>query len=178
MLMLVLGAIFILNPITGYLCRRLGLPVSVGYILLGLLLGALLRHLELQDAEFDNVFAALASLGVVALLFRVGLRSHTSALLEKLPAASLIWICNVGFSLLVGFVVAFYLLAWSVETSLVIAVAFSATSVAVSAAVWDEAGMLGSSEGQILVDVAELDDFVRRGAAGGSHRTVARGVGR
>ncbi|XOV84011.1 MAG: cation:proton antiporter [bacterium] len=159
MLMFVLGAIFVLNPLTGHLCRKLGVPVSVGYILLGLLLGALLRQFEMHSEAFDNVFAALASLGVVALLFRVGLRSHISALLEKLPAASLIWIVNVTGSLLVGFVVAHVLLSWSIETSVIIAVAFSATSVAVSVAVWDEAGKLASGEGQMLVDVAELDDL-------------------
>ncbi len=159
MLMFVLGAIFVLNPLLGHFCRRMGVPVSVGYIVLGLLLGALLRPFDLQSTDFDSVFAALGSLGVVALLFRVGLRSHTSALLEKLPAASLIWISNVVGSLLVGFVVAHFVLSWSVETSLIIAVAFSATSVAVSVAVWDETGKLASSEGQMLVDVAELDDL-------------------
>ncbi|MEE4282398.1 MAG: cation:proton antiporter [Pseudomonadales bacterium] len=157
--MFVLGAIFVLNPLLGHFCRRMGVPVSVGYIVLGLLLGALLRPFDLQSTDFDSVFAALGSLGVVALLFRVGLRSHTSALLEKLPAASLIWISNVVGSLLVGFVVAHFVLSWSVETSLIIAVAFSATSVAVSVAVWDETGKLASSEGQMLVDVAELDDL-------------------
>ncbi|MCR9259963.1 MAG: cation:proton antiporter [Pseudomonadaceae bacterium] len=159
MLMFVLGAIFVLNPVLGHFCRRLGIPVSVGYIIAGLLLGGVLRQFELQTTEFDSVFAALASLGVVALLFRVGLRSHTSALLEKLPAASVIWFCNVAGSLSVGFVVAYYLLGWSIETSLIIGVAFSATSVAVSVAVWDEAGKLASGEGQMLVDVAELDDL-------------------
>ena len=159
MLMFVLGAIFVLNPVLGHFCRRMGVPVSVGYIVLGLLLGALLRRFELQSTDVDSVFAALGSLGVVALLFRVGLRSHTSALLEKLPAASLIWVSNVVGSLLVGFVVAHFVLSWSVETSLIIAVAFSATSVAVSVAVWDETGKLTSSEGQMLVDVAELDDL-------------------
>jgi Na+:H+ antiporter len=159
MLMFVLGTIFVLNPVLGHFCRGRGVPVSVGYILTGLLLGALLRQFELQNSDFDSVFSALASLGVVALLFRVGLRSHTSALLEKLPAASVIWVCNVAGSLLVGFVVAFYVLGWSIETSLIIGVAFSATSVAVSVAVWDEAGKLSSGEGQMLVDVAELDDL-------------------
>ena len=159
MLMFVLGAIFVLNPLLGHFCRRMGVPVSVGYIVLGLLLGALLRQFDLQSTDFDSVFAALGSLGVVALLFRVGLRSHTSALLEKLPAASLIWVCNVVGSLLVGFFVAHFMLSWSIETSLIIAVAFSATSVAVSVAVWDETGRLASSEGQMLVDVAELDDL-------------------
>ncbi len=135
------------------------MPILVGYILLGLLLGFVIKLFNVPRADYDTVFGALASLGVVALLFRVGLRSHTSALVEKLPAASLIWIGNVVGSLVVGFLVSRYVLGWSVETSLIIATAFSATSVAVSVSVWDELGKLSSDAGQLLVDVAELDDL-------------------
>ena len=131
----------------------------MGYIALGLAIGTLVRPWIASSPGFYVVFEALAQLGVVALLFRVGLRSHTSTLLDKLPDASLIWICNVLGSLAIGYIVARYGLQWSVETSLVIATAFSATSVAVSVSVWDELGNLGTDKGQILIDVAELDDL-------------------
>jgi len=110
-------------------------------------------------ADFNSAFAVLAQLGVVALLFRVGLKSHTQALLAKLPDASLIWIGDVLTNLLLGFVVSRYMLALPLETSLVIATAFSATSVAVSTAVWGEMHKLNTPNGQLLVDVAELDDL-------------------
>ena len=89
----------------------------------------------------------------------VGLKSHTQALLAKLPDASLIWIGDVLTNLLLGFLVSRYVLALPLETSLVIATAFSATSVAVSVTVWDEMHKLNTSNGQLLVDVAELDDL-------------------
>ena len=108
---------------------------------------------------FNNTFAVLAQLGIAALLFRVGLKSHTQALLAKLPDASLIWIGDVLTNLLLGFLVSRYVLALPLETSLVIATAFSATSVAVSITVWDEMHKLNTSNGQLLVDVAELDDL-------------------
>ena len=84
----------------------------------------------------------LAQLGIVALLFRVGLKSHTRELLAKLPDASFIWLGDVLTNLALGFVVSHYVLALSLETALVIATAFSATSVAVSVAVWDETHQL------------------------------------
>jgi Kef-type K+ transport system membrane component KefB len=87
------------------------------------------------------------------------LKSHIGALLDKLPDASPIWISNVVGSAATGFLVARYALDWSMETSLIIATAFSATSVAVSVSVWEEMGKLDTSSGQILVDVAELDDL-------------------
>jgi Kef-type K+ transport system membrane component KefB len=42
---------------------------------------------------------------------------------------------------------------------MIIATAFSATSVAVSVSVWDEMRKLNTTVGQLLVDVAELDDL-------------------
>ena len=159
MLLITLGAVLILSPLTKGACHRLGLPASVGYIALGLAIGALVKSSGISSPVFAGTFEALAQLGVVALLFRVGLRSHTSALLDKIPDASVIWISNVLGSLAIGYVVARYGFQWSVETSLVVATAFSATSIAVSVSVWDEAGKLGSDEGQMVVDVAELDDL-------------------
>ncbi len=160
MVLVSLGLVLALGPLTKRLCQRLGLPTSVGYVLLGLLLGTALRALD--ATQFDAVtgtFGVFAQLGVVALLFRVGLRSHTSALLQKLPDASVIWIANVLGAALVGFVVARYALHWSFETSLVIGTAFSATSIAVSLSVWDELGLGDSDTGVMLLDIAELDDL-------------------
>ena len=160
LLLIALGAILIAGPAVKSACHWLGVPTSVGFIGLGLVLGAFLRPLEGSSSPvFTGTFSALAQLGVVALLFRVGLRSHTSALLKKLPDASMIWIGNAFGSAAVGFLVSLYILGWSLETSLVIGTAFSATSIAVSMAVWDELGLTGSDTGATLIDVAELDDL-------------------
>jgi Kef-type K+ transport system membrane component KefB len=159
LLLTTLGAVLVLSPVIKGVCHRFGLPVSVGYIVLGLAIGALVKPWVGSSPLFSGAFEVLAQLGVIALLFRVGLRSHTSALVEKLPDASLIWISNVLGSLAIGYVISRYGLQWSIETSLVIATAFSATSIAVSVSVWDEMGKMDSDAGQILLDVAELDDL-------------------
>jgi Kef-type K+ transport system membrane component KefB len=155
-----LGAVFAVGPFTKSICRHLGVPISVGYVVLGLILGVLLKPLNgASSPSFNGTFTALAQLGVVALLFRVGLRSHTSVMLAKLPNASLIWIGNVAGSAITGFLVSRYAFAWSLETSLVVGTAFSATSIAVALAVWEELGLAGSDTGATLLDVAELDDL-------------------
>lgn len=160
LLLISLGAVLALAPLTKHLCRRLGVPASVGFILVGLGLGTMLRALnETSAVTFDETFSVLAQLGVVALLFRVGLRSHTSALIEKLPDASVIWIVNVVGTFAGGFAVARYGLGWSLETALVVGTAFSATSIAISLAVWDELGLANSDTAETLLDVAELDDL-------------------
>ena len=159
LILITLGALLILSPFVKSLMERIGVPALVGYILLGFLISMMNQQWSFVTTAFNNTFAALAQLGIVALLFRVGLKSHTQALLAKLPDASLIWISDVLTNLLLGFVVSRYVLALPLETSLVIATAFSATSVAVSVSVWDEMNKLDTPNGQLLVDVAELDDL-------------------
>lgn len=159
LLLIVLGAVLILAPTVKSVCQRSGVPVSVGFIVLGLLLGALLRMADSDQVAIHRAFAVLAQLGVVVLLFRVGLRSHTSALIDKLPDASIVWLGNVLGTFIAGFAVVRYGLQWSLETALVIGTAFSATSIAVSLAVWDELGRATSDAGAMLLDIAELDDL-------------------
>jgi Kef-type K+ transport system membrane component KefB len=159
-LLIALSVVLVVGPLLKRLCRGLGVPVTTGYIALGLILGGILESVgRAPGFTFEATFSVLAQLGVVALLFRVGLKSHTSVLLKKLPDASLIWVCDVAGTLAVGFVVARYGLHWTLETSLVVAVAFSATSIAVALAVWDELGLAGTGAAGTLLDVAELDDL-------------------
>lgn len=115
--------------------------------------------LHIITPEFQKSIEFLAHIGIVALLFRVGLKSNIKGLINKLPDASMIWLSNVLVNFSLGFVAARYLLDLSLLTSLVIAVAFTATSVAVSIVVWQERGKLNSTDGQLLIDVTELDDL-------------------
>jgi Kef-type K+ transport system membrane component KefB len=136
--------LLVIAPLARGILERMGIPALVGYILLGIAISALNEHWPFINGPFENTISIFAELGVVVMLFRVGLKSHTSALLKKLPDASLIWIGDVLTNLAFGFVVA---------------TAFSATSVAVSVVVWDETRKLNTGTGQLLVDVAELDDL-------------------
>lgn len=158
-LIFTLSALLICVPVVRGLLERVGFPALVGYIALGCLVSILNQQWSFITVEFESTISTLAQLGVVAMLFRVGLKSHTSALLEKLPDASFIWIGDVLTNVAFGFLISRYVLALPLETSLIVATAFSATSVAVSVSVWDDMHKLNTSIGQLLVDVAELDDL-------------------
>lgn len=159
LLLITLAALLVLAPLVRSLLEHRGIPALVGYIVLGFMISVLDHQWPFITTVFEDTFSVLAQLGIVALLFRVGLKSHTRTLLAKLPDASLIWIGDVLTNLAVGFLISYYVLALSLETSLVIATAFSATSVAVSVAVWHELHLVNTPRGQLLVDVAELDDL-------------------
>jgi Kef-type K+ transport system membrane component KefB len=96
---------------------------------------------------------------IVALLFAVGIKSNPRTLMSKLPDASVVWLGNVVISGGLAFVGARWLLELPLASSLLCATALSATSVGIAVAMWRDADRLDSDDGQLLVDVAELDDI-------------------
>jgi Kef-type K+ transport system membrane component KefB len=87
------------------------------------------------------------------------LESDLRGLLSQLKNASLIWVADVVVSGAVGYFTAFYLLDLQRVASLMVATAFTATSVGISVAVWQEMKAHQSHNGELLIDIAELDDI-------------------
>ncbi|MGD8570560.1 MAG: cation:proton antiporter [Gammaproteobacteria bacterium] len=139
--------------------KQLRIPALVGYILLGILLNVVDRYWSLLTGPTRNAFSFLADIGVIALLFQVGLQSHPQALLKKLPQAMKVWMGDVGGSALIGFAVSYYVVALPLIPSLIVATALTATSVGVSVSAWQSQNALSSDNGRLLLDVAELDDI-------------------
>ena len=138
---------------------RIGVPSLIGFLILGFLLRLANDNLALLSQQGLDVLDFLARIGVFVLLFRVGLESSLQGLISKLPRAAPIWIGNVVLSGLPAYFVSIHFLDLANLPSLFIAVALTATSVAVSAEVWREAKALKSPNGETFVDVAELDDL-------------------
>jgi len=139
-------------------CRRVGVPALVGYMLLGVAMRIVDSGGSLLTPEVMTIFEFLAGIGIVALLFRVGLEAEAQSMLSQLRRAAWVWIGNVGLSGALGFATAHYLLGLAVIPSLFAGVALTATSLGVCLGVWREADKLNTPAGALLTDVAELDD--------------------
>jgi Kef-type K+ transport system membrane component KefB len=138
---------------------RISLPPLIGYLMLGLLLRVLDTSWGIFFDGSREILQFLGKIGLITLLFRVGLESNLKGLLHQLRHASLIWMADITVSGTVGFLTAFYLLDLGWITSLIVATAFTATSVGISVTVWQDMKALQSSNGELLIDVAELDDI-------------------
>jgi len=156
---MLVGGMVVAAVLLGAAARRLHIDSVVLLILFGLLIGAVDRQLAFMTAQVRATLAFLGDMGVVALLFRIGLDSNLSGLLSALPRALRVWAGDVGLSGSLAFLAAFLVLDLALIPSLVIAVAMSATSVGVTAATWEGAHRLDTPEGRLLLDVAELDDI-------------------
>ena len=155
---LLMGGIIILSILIRYLFRRAGVPSLVGFLILGFLIRLANLPLAFLTEPIKDIFEFLGTIGIIFLLFRVGLESNITGLLRQLKRATIIWFGNVVFSGATAYVTSYFLLGLAVIPSLFVAFALTATSVAVSVGTWEEARAINSPMGELLVDSAEMDD--------------------
>jgi len=158
LLVLLVGGATLLAIVLRHLLALVHLPALIGYIAIGLGLRLADSSLGLLRPEVMAAFELLAALGLVALLFRVGLGSNPRALLDKLPGATFIWVVSITIAGVVGYFAARWI-GFAPIPSLVAGIALTATSIGVSIPPWQEAGALNSESGSLVLDVAELDDI-------------------
>jgi Kef-type K+ transport system membrane component KefB len=159
LVILLVGCIIVLAILVRSCFTRAGLPPLVGFILLGFLLNLADFQYTFLSPWAREIFKLLAEIGIITLLFRVGLESNIFKLLRQLRRASYIWISGVCLCAALGFGIAYYLVGLALIPSLFIAIALTATSLGVSVGIWQEAGAINSPTGELLIDVAELDDI-------------------
>ncbi|MBK9518998.1 MAG: cation:proton antiporter [Anaeromyxobacter sp.] len=147
----------------GHLAERLGQPAVLGELLGGILVGAL-PLLGLHTLDFikqDEVVEALAELGVILLLFEVGLSTRLAELVKVGLSAFLVACVGVIVPMALGYGVGVWLLPEaSTLAHLFLGAALSATSVGITARVLRDLGRIGSPEGQIIIGAAVIDDVL------------------
>lgn len=156
---LLIGGVIVLSLLIRAVFARYSLPPLVGYFILGFLIRWIDSGTNLLAEQGYQVFELLAELGIIVLLFRIGLESNVRHLMRRLPQATVVTVGNILVNGFLGYAVAHYLLDLNVIPSLFVAVALIPTSVGITTAIWDEADALDSPVGDLLLDVAEMDDI-------------------
>jgi len=153
----------VLAKAAGALFERLGQPAVVGELLVGILIGnlRLLGTTVAEPLRADPVLAVLAQIGVILLLFEVGLESNVAAMLRVGVSSFLVATIGVMASIGLGLAVMHvlrpsipWLGAWFV------AAALAATSVGVTARVYRDLSALARRESQIVLGAAVIDDVM------------------
>lgn len=152
-----LAVILLIAGLSGWLCRRIGLSVVVGYLAAGIFIGPYTPPFQLV-ADSERV-QALAQFGLVFLIFSVGLglslgrlqRLGLSVALATAISAILLW--NV--SMMVGSA-----LEWSRTGSLVLAGMMMVSSSAIISKVLEEQNQTHDLSGQFALGVTVLEDVV------------------
>jgi Kef-type K+ transport system membrane component KefB len=163
-LFLALGLIITAAQLSGTLARSLGQPRVFGELLAGVVLGPSLLNLLHWDGFSDpdslnHTVEQFAELGVLFLMFTVGLEVHLRELLSVSKVA--IWGGVLGAVLPVVLAAPVVLLYdYSTEAAIFAGVVMAATSVSISAQTLLELGVLRTQEGLGLLATAVVDDVL------------------
>lgn len=153
--LLAFAAALIGAKLFGELAERVGQPAVLGELLAGIVLGpSVLGLVPLSDGIF-----LLAEIGVVLLLFEVGLETDLEELIRvgapalAVAAAGMILPFAGGYALTRA-------LGYPDLTAIFVGAALTATSIGITARVLSELGVLKTREGQIILGAAVVDDVL------------------
>ncbi len=150
-----LAVILLAAKLGDELFRRIHQPAIIGEILAGLLIGPSVLGI-VAPSEALELFAEL---GVVFLLFWVGLETKLSDMREVGPTAGVVGVAGVFVPFIAG-VAGGLVFDESVETSLFIGAALAATSVGITSAVFSELGILATRAARTVLGAAVIDDIL------------------
>ena len=139
----------------GELAERIGQPAVLGELFVGVLLGpSLLGLVPLSDG-----ILLVAEIGVLLLLFEVGLETDLEELGRVGGAAMAVAVVGMVVPFLGGYVVT-RAAGYPALTAIFVGAALTATSIGITSRVLSELKMLASREGQIILGAAVADDVL------------------
>ena len=162
-LMFALGVILLASRAGGAIARRLHQPRVLGQLLVGLLLGPtvldMLHWGVLQGVDLQHTIKELAELGVLLLMFNIGLEVHLSELAKVGKVAVFAGVLGVVVPIALTVLVVIPA-GYDLYPALFAGVTLAATSVSISAQVLLELGYLHTKEGNALLATALIDDVL------------------
>jgi Kef-type K+ transport system membrane component KefB len=159
-ILLALFAIFLAAQIGAEIAQRLKLPGVVGEIVAGCVIGpSALGLITADQIAAGTPLDVLAEIGVVLLLFAVGLETRLDDLKKVGRSAFLVGVLGVVVPFALGALWAHGSgFAWT--KSMFVAAAFVATSAGITARVLQELGVLTRIESRVILGAAVIDDIL------------------
>jgi len=146
------------------LIERFGQPAVLGELVLGVVLGnlTLIGIYWFTPMAENEIIKFMAEMGVVILLFQVGLETRVIEMRQVGMRAALVAVAGVIAPFVLGtYVVGPLLLpGLSTNTYLFLGAALTATSVGITARVFRDLGTLRSPEAKIVLGAAVIDDVL------------------
>jgi Kef-type K+ transport system membrane component KefB len=160
---LALAIILAAAKIAGHLAAHVGQPAVLGELLAGVALGSvdLMGFSWFSGIEADATVNTLASLGVIILLFEVGLESTVRDMIKVGLPSLLVAVLGVAAPFALGWGVGAFLLPdRSVYVHAFLGATLTATSVGITARVLQDLGQSQSPEARIILGAAVIDDVL------------------
>lgn len=157
------AVILVVAKLGGELFERFRQPAVLGELIGGITLGnlALAGFTAAEPLKTNEVIGALAEIGVIILLFEVGLESNLAEMMEVGWSSLLVAVAGVVAPFFLGWgVAAYFLPGESLLAHIFIGATLCATSVGITARVLKDMGKLQTREARIILGAAVIDDVI------------------
>ncbi len=152
---LYLAILLFFARLTGDIFAKFGIPSVIGEIFTGVLLGqSVLGIIPLSD-----VIRLLAELGIILLLFHIGLEADLKQLKQAGFSAGAVAVVGALTPMIAGFLISRYVFDYSLVTSLFIGGTLTATSIGITVRVLEDTGKIKERFAQVVLGAAVLDDI-------------------
>ena len=161
--LLQLMIILLAAKLGGDLFERFQQPAVLGELVIGMLIGNLhLLGFDVFEAfKHDITLEVLAELGVIILLFEVGLESTVKEMMKVGVAAFMVAVFGVVAPFFLGWGVGYLFLPdESIYVHIFIGATLTATSVGITARVLRDIGKIDTREAKIILGAAVIDDIM------------------
>ncbi|MDP3980522.1 MAG: cation:proton antiporter, partial [Chlamydiota bacterium] len=146
------------------LVEKLGQPPVLGELLIGVVMGnlALVGIHQLEAIKTDSIITFFSELGVVLLLFQVGLESSVQKMFRVGFRATLVACVGVVLPFLAGIYILgpLFFPGAPFNAHLFLGATLTATSVGITARVFQDLKTLQTPEAQIVLGAAVIDDVI------------------
>ena len=151
-----LAVVLATAKLLGWIAGRIGQPAVLGELVAGVVLGT--SVLGLVDSH-NEVLHVLAEIGVLLLLFEIGLETDLAKLLQVGVSSTLVAVVGVVLPFALGYGAA-HLVASTELVCVVAGATLTATSVGITARILSDLGRLHDPESQIILGAAVIDDVI------------------
>ena len=134
-----LAVVFCVAGITTVLFQKLRQPVIFGYLVAGMIVGP---HIKIPLVADPNIVKTLSELGVILLMFYIGLEFHLSKLVKVGPTSGVVALLQCSFMIWIGYETAL-LFGCSPLESFYAGAALSISSTVIIGAAFFEQGVKG-----------------------------------
>lgn len=163
-IMLDVGVLATAGFVGAFLASRARVSVIIGYIVAGILIGPNIR-LDLFGHTYGGILQesafiqSISQMGLVLLLFFVGLEFSVAKLRKTKEAAAILAVTNLAVNMFAGFVIGAWL-GWPLIDTIFMAGVISMSSSAIVAKSLIDLKRLGNAETEFLLGMVVLESFL------------------
>jgi len=152
-----LAVVLVIASVSAYIFHVLKQPIVLGYIIAGIIIGPYTPPFSYLSQP--EIFSALAELGVILLLFGIGLTFPLNKLLSLGKVSLTVTSVKIAFMMLCGLAVG-KVSGWPLVDSIFLGLALTNSSTAIIAKCVTDMGKLGEESCDIMFGVLMLEDLI------------------